>query len=647
MVSRFKKLFEPIQIGTVTVPNRIYMPSMCTNYAGPHGESTIQDIGYYEARARGGAGLICIDFSCISPEGRAQMGQRGLWKDEFMPHFTRVVDVIRARGAKATTQIHHAGVNAMVAVPKGPSRVSNIQFFISKPDEFSTEEVEQLVEKFADAALRAKTCGVDMVEIHGSHGYLVSQFMSPIYNMRSDKYGRDRALFAIEIVQRIKEKCGSDFPVIFRLNANEYSPKGITLDYAKEVAKRLEAAGVNLLNVTGCNYDTLDYTVPNMYLEDEEEGEYYRFVKLGSEIKRVVNIPVVSGGLLTDPVIAERVLEEGLVDMVFIGKQLIADPEWPNKVKTGRLEDIRPCCACMDGCIGRIFVMKTVWCCVNPMTGFEYRWANEEALPKPAKSKKVLVVGAGPGGLEAARVCAIRGHRVSIVDKADRIGGTANVASVPSFKKRLRQLIEWYRTQLNKLGVEVQLNAEATASLVKQKSPDVVVVATGSEPVIPDIPGIARAATADDVLLGKKKVGRRVVIIGGGFVGLDTALYLAKQGKKVTVVEALSEAGTNIEPSVRMSFFRKPGGLIDKYAITIMTKTPVIEVKDNRVEIVDELGCRKLIEGDTVVCAVGRKSVLNSELTEHIEEVYVIGDARAPGKIIDAIHEGFTVALDI
>jgi len=642
----FKRLFEPIQIGTVTVPNRIYMPSMCTNYAGPQGESTIQDIGYYEARARGGAGLICIDFSCVSPEGRAQMGQRGLWDDRFMPHFTRIVDVIRARGARVTTQLHHAGVNAMVAQPMGPSRLSNLQFFVSKPQEFSTEEVEELVEKFADAAVRAKTCGVDMVEIHGSHGYLVSQFMSPIYNVRTDRYGRDRALFAIEIVDRIKEKCGADFPVIFRFNASEYSPQGITLDYAKEVARRLEAAGVDLLNVTGCNYDTLDYTVPNMYLEDEEE-EYYRFIKLGSEIKKVVSIPVVSGGLLTDPAKAEKLLEDGVLDMVFIGKQLIADPDWPRKVESGRLEDIRPCCACMDGCIGRIFLMKTVWCSVNPLTGFEYRWLDEEALPKPLRSRKVLVIGAGPGGLEAARICAIRGHQVSIVDKADRIGGTVNIAGIPSFKKRYRQLIEWYHTQLSKLGVEIELNTEATAGLIKKKAPEVIVMATGSEPAIPDIPGIVQAATADDVLLGRKKVGQEVVIIGGGFVGLDTALYLAKQGKEVTVVEALPEAGADLEPSVQMSFFRKPGGLIDKYRIKIITGSPVVEVESSGVEIVDALGCRRLIKGDTVICAAGRRSVVCCELAEGMAEVCVIGDARAPRKITDAIHEGFTVALDI
>lgn len=647
MDKRFKKLFEPIKVGKVTVPNRIYLPSMCPNNAGPHGESTFRDIGWYEARARGGAGLITIDISCISPEGRSAMGERGLWKDEFMPHLSCVVDVIKARGARVTTQLHHAGAMAGVAQPKGPSRLSTRQFFITKPQELSTEEVEQLVDKFADAAVRAKVCGVDMVEIHGAYGYLVSQFISPAYNMRTDKYGRDKPLFAIEVVQKIKEKCGADFPVAFRMTADEFCPGGITLDYAKEVAKRLEAAGVDLLNVTAANIDTEDYAEPNMYIEDEEEGEYYRFMKLGSEIKKVVNIPVASGGLLTDPGIAEKLLEEGLLDMVFIGRQLIADPDWPNKVRRGRLEDIRPCAACNEGCIGRVFLNKTVWCTVNPMSGFEYRWVNEEALPKPASSKKVLIVGAGPAGLEAARICAIRGHQVSIVENGDKVGGTVNIASVPSFKKRWRKLIEWYDTQLRKLGVGVRLNTRATVSLVKKEAPDVIVLATGSEPVIPDIPGIAKAVTVDDVLLGKKKTGQNVVIIGGGLVGLDMALYLAKQGKKVTVVEALPEVGADMEATAQMSFFRKPGGLIDKYKIAIITKSPVIEVRDNGVEVVDALGCRKLIKGDSVICAVGRKSVLNSEFMEDFEEVYVIGDARAPRKIIDAIHEGFIAGLDI
>jgi 2,4-dienoyl-CoA reductase-like NADH-dependent reductase (Old Yellow Enzyme family)/thioredoxin reductase len=645
MDKRFRKLFTPIEIGAVTVPNRIYMPSLCTNYAGPHGESTTQDIGYYEARARGGTGLICIDYSCVSPEGRGMMGQRGLWENEFMPQFTRVVDGIKVRGARVTTQIHHAGVNAMVPQPVGPSQLSNTQFFVTKPSGLSTEEAEQMVEKFVAAAVRAKTCGVDMVEVHGTHGYLICQFLSPLYNNRTDKYGQDRTLFATEIVQKVKEQCGADFPVIFRLCADEFMPGGITIDYAKEIAKKLEASGVDLLNVTGANYDTIDYLLPSMYLA-EEDGERYRFLKLAAEIKKVVSIPVASGGLLIDPFLAERLLAEGALDMVFIGRQLMADPDWPNKVRNGRLEDIRPCVACNDGCVGRIISNQPVWCSVNSLCGFESRWANEESLPKPSKKKKVLVIGAGPGGLEAARIAALRGHAVSLVEKADKIGGTLNLASIPSFKQRYRQLIEWYRTQLSKLSVDITLNKEATADLIKQEAPDAIILATGSEPICPKIPGIERAIMADDMMLGKQQVGQNVVLIGGGFVGIDIALYLAKQGKKVTIVEALPEAGTDLEITVRLSFFRS-GGLLDKYGITVITESPVVEVKDNGVEITGDAGERRLLEADSIVCAVGRQSTPYAGLVNDTNEVYVIGDARTPRKSHDAIHEGFTAGLEV
>jgi 2,4-dienoyl-CoA reductase-like NADH-dependent reductase (Old Yellow Enzyme family)/thioredoxin reductase len=644
-MSDFVKLFEPIRIGSVEVPNRIYMPSMCTNYAGPNGESTLQDIGYYEARAKGGAGLICIDFSCVSPEGRALMGQRGLWQDEFMPHFTRIVDVIGTRGARVATQLHHAGVNAEVSLPKGPSRLGNQHFFVSKPEELTTEEVEEIVDKFAAAAWRAKTCGVDMVEIHGSHGYLVSQFISPIYNRRSDRYGRDRALFAIDIVKKIKNRCGTDFPIIFRFNADEYAPDGITPEYALKVAQRLEEAGVDMLNVTGCNYDTLDYTVPNMYIEDEE-SEYYRFVGLAAEIRKLVDIPVMSGGLISNPALAEKILRDGIVDMVFVGRQLIADPDWPNKVRLGRLEDIRPCCACMDGCIGRIFHQGTVWCTVNPLTGFEYRWSNEDALPKASPSKRVLVVGTGPAGLESARIAAYRGHQVTLIDQSDKIGGTVNTASVPNFKRRQRQLMKWYEVQLGKLGVEIRLNSPLSVELVSETAAEVVIISTGSAPLTPSIPGIDKAVLADDLLLGKCDVGQRVAIIGGGFVGLDTALHLGKQGKAVTILEALCEVGAGLEALSSMTFFR-PGGLIEKYGICLMPSCTVIEVNDEGVIIVDKYGKRRLVGADTVVCAVGRKSIRSEVNVPPGITVHVIGDARSPRKIIDAIHEGFMIALDI
>ncbi len=646
---KFKKLFEPINIGKVRIKNRIVMPSMCLNYAGPNGEVTEQDIAYYEARARGGVGLIIVDYACVSPEGRGMPGQRGIWDDKFIPGLSRLANIIKAYGAAVAIQLHHAGINSIAEDVVGPSRVSNKYFFITKPRELSTEEVEQLVEKYARAALRAKMAGFDMVEFHGTHGYLIAQFLSPKYNRRTDRYGRDRALFAIEIVERTKELCGKDFPVIFRLCADEFEDEGISLDYAKEVAKRLEDVGVDALNITGGNYDSLDLIVPNMYIEDEEEG-VYRFFKLAAEIKKVVNIPVISGGLISDPEIAEKVLEDGMVDMVFIGRQLIADPEWPRKVKEGRVEDIRPCLACNEGCIRRIFNFKIATCAVNPLNGLEHRWQSEENIPKAKNKKKILIIGGGPAGLECARIAAIRGHDVTLVEKESVLGGTVKIAAVPPFKKRLAKLIKWYEVQLKKLGVKVMTNTVATPELIKKVNPDCVVIATGSEPLIPNIPGIENAVTADDILLGKVSMGENVVIIGGGLVGCETALYLAKQGKKVTIVEALPEVAADVEPTAKLTLLKR-GGLFEKYGINIITKRPVVEIRKGEVVTVDEIGRRISMSADTIIIAVGRKPVIPEELVSEAKklgkEVYIIGDAKEPRKIIDAIHEGFAVAINI
>ena len=646
MGKSYYKLFEPIAIGNVTARNRIYMPSMVTGYASYSGESTIRDIGWYETRAKGGAGIITIDCACISKDGRLMWCQRGLWDDGLVTHFSEVVDVIKSHGARASVQLHHAGIMS-VESPVSPSGIGYQCYPPTPPNELTTAEVEQLVNKFVEAAVRAKSSGVDMVEIHGAHGYLLFEFTSPLTNRRTDKYGKDRILFPSEIIKGIKEKCGDDFVVGYRISADEYTQGGVEIEYAKSIAKRLQDVGIDFIDVSGSNPDTEDYCEPNMYTEDEEEEAYYRFFKLAAEIKKSVNIPVVSGGLITDPVVAEKLLEDGMVDMVWLGRQLIADPYWPNKVKMGEVDEIRPCIACNDGCIGRLFENKSVWCTVNSLTGKEYQWTDDSALPGMKSRKKVMVIGAGFAGLETARVAAIRGNDVTIIEKGKRIGGTGNIASIPSFKKRVKELIAWYDRQLTKLGILVQLNTEATAEIILGSHPDVLVVATGSKPLVPDIPGIEKAASADDVLLGKSTVGRKTVIIGGGLEGLDTALYLAEQGKQVVIVKRFPEVGTHLDVTTRMSFIKEPGGLISKYKIDIITEASVLEVNERGVELVDKLKNRTFIEADSVVYARGRQSLIDDKLRECVNEVYVIGDARQPRKIIDAIHEGFMTALGI
>ncbi len=649
----YPKLFEPLQIGRVTVKNRVYLPSMCLNFAGPNGETTDQDVGYYRSMAMGGAGLITADYACISPEGRGMPGQRGIWKNDFIPGLSRLADVIKSRGAAATIQIHHAGVNSQTDDIVGPSAVSNKYFFQTKPRELKTEEVEELIEKYAQACLRAKTAGFDLVTLHGTHGYLICQFLSPIYNRRSDRFGRDRALFAIEIVKRVKELCGEDFPVIFRLDGDEMDVEGINIDRALETAVRLEEAGVDMFNITGATYDTIDYVIPNYFIEGEEPKEYYRFFDIAAEIKRELNVPVSSGGLVSDPNIAEKVLEEGLVDMVFIGRQLIADPFWPQKAKEGNSEDIRPCLACNEGCIRKIFTHTKTWCAVNPLNGYEYQWVTEEYLPTCSSEKKVLVIGAGPAGLEAARIAAIRGCNVTLVEKEDSIGGAVNIAGVPDFKYRFKRLINWYERQLEKLNIDLRLNTEAGPELVKELSPEVVIVATGSEPIIGSIEGIEKALLADDILKGQEVSGEDVIIVGGGQVGIETALYLAKNGKTVAIVEALSDIWRDTEPSAVLTLARtiEPKGLLQKYGITTKTGKPVIAIRDNGVVLIDKMGKEEFIKAQTVVSAIGRKPVKNQKLLECCEEAgaktFIIGDARKPRKVIDAVHEGFTIALDI
>jgi 2,4-dienoyl-CoA reductase-like NADH-dependent reductase (Old Yellow Enzyme family)/thioredoxin reductase len=643
-MAKFENLFKPLRIGKVEIRNRIAMPPMVMCYGGPNGEVTEQTIAHYEARAKGGVGLIIVEATCVHPSGKGFEGGLSIHTDSHVPGFARLTDTVKKHGATIALQIFHAGIQAHVEQPVGPSAIGRkIVPPIRTPKELTTEEVEQMIEAFVQAAVRAKKAGFDMVEIHGTHGYLICEFLSPLTNKRTDKYGEDRVLFAEEIVRRIKEKCGKDFPVIFRLCADEFLEGGITIEYAKEIAKRLEEAGVDAFNVTGGNYDTSDYIIPPVYYD--KQGYFF---ELAAEIKKVVSVPVISGGLITDPEVAEKAIEEGKVDMVFVGRQLLADPEWPNKVKHGELEDIRPCIACNEGCIHRIFNDRPVVCAVNPLKGFEYRYLSENEIPRASEGKKILVIGGGVGGLEFARAAKLRGHNVIVVEKSDKLGGLLWLAGAPEFKReRMQRLIKWYEKQMKKLGVEVKQKTEATPELIKELKPEVVVLATGSEPIVPQIPGVEYAVLADDVLSGKVEVGDNIVIIGGGMVGCELGIELAKKGKNVTIVEALDAIVPN-EPAINQMAINK---LLVKYNVRIRTGSPVIEIHKGEVEIVDRLGRRRSISADSVVIAVGRKPVVPEELISEAKkiakEVYIIGDAKVPRKVIDAIREGFSVAIDI
>ena len=638
----FGNLFDEIRIGNVLLRNRIVMPPMVMCYAGPEGEINEQVIAHYEVIAKGGIGLAIVEASYVHSSGKGFESEIAVDRDGLMPRLHMLTNAVKAWGAAIAIQLYHGGIQAHVDQPVGPSAIGRKVFPpLRTPRELTTDEVEKMVENFANAALRAKMSGFDMVEVHGTHGYLIAEFLSPLTNKRTDKYGADRALFATEIVRNIKEKCGSDFPVIFRLAANEFEEGGITLDYAKEAAKKLEAAGVDAFDVTGGTYDTADHIIPPIYYD--KQGYFFREA---SEIKKTVNVPVISGGMLADPEIANDAVGNGLVDLVFIGRQLIADPEWPRKVREGRIAEIRPCIAC-EQCIERIFFQEPVNCSVNPLKGYEYRYLSEEHIPKAKNPKKVLIVGGGLTGLEAARVASLRGHNVVLFEESNDLGGVLRYVLNEKMKWRIKRLIEWYGCVLCNQDIEVKLNTKVDADIIQKENPDVVILATGSDPLIPKIPGVENAVLAEDVLSGKTQPGKSVIIIGGGLVGCELAIKLSNEGHNVTIIEALPQIAMGEPILSRMGIIK----LLDKNGVRVLTCAPVVEIHKSGVETVNNLGIRSLFKADIIILSVGRKAKVETDLMEASKkvarEVYLIGDAKQPRKIIDAIREGFWTGVSI
>lgn len=652
MGDKFSKILEPIYIGKVKVRNRIAMAPMTTLYAGHNGEVTDQLIEYYAARSRGGTGIVTVEGAYVNETGLQIPDSINVSDDKFIPGLSRMADGIKDNGGTAVLQLIHSGVQAWVEQSVGPSEIGRIDGKpISTeltPRALTAKEVGEYVQDFAEAARRAKMAGFDMVQVHGTHGYLIMQFLSPITNKRIDNYGADRDLFPVEIVKAIKEKCGQDYPVIYRLCSDESlgDPNilgGITLEDAKITAKKLEAAGVDAFDVTGGTDDVIHLYVPSSYVLDGNEGVFKKYAK---EIKNTVKVPIISGGGINTPEAAEEMIEGGYADAVFIGRQLIAEPEWVNKVAEGKREDIRPCVKCVE-CGRRILFMRCMRCSVNPLSGIEWKYLNEKQIPFAREKKKVLVIGGGPAGLEAAKTAAMRGHEVTVIEKKEKLGGTVNVAAVPSFKNNFAQLMNWYIKQMKDLKVNVILGKKADVKAIKEISPDVVIIATGSEEAVPDMPGIENSVLSDDVLVGKVEVGERVIIIGGGFVGAETALHLGKQGKQVTVFEALPNPDLGV---AGLSLLRE-GGLFDRYGIKYNISTPVVEIYKDKVLTIGRLGKKIYTDGDTIVNAIGRKSVVDNEIVEYLKEerkkYFILGDAKQARKVADALYEAFNAAMGI
>lgn len=652
MSKQFSKILEPINIGGVKVRNRINMAPMTTLYAGDNGEITEECVQYYGARARGGTGMVTLEGAYVNETGMQIPCSINVSDDKFIPGLSRVADAIKDNGGVAVLQLIHSGIQAWVEQSVGPSEIGRIDgkpiSTEMTPRALTSKEVHQYVQDFANAAQRAQMAGFDMVQVHGTHGYLIMQFLSPVTNKRIDNYGVDRDLFPVEIVQAIKEKCGKNFPVIFRLCADEalgdkLVQGGITLEDAKKTAVKLENAGVDAFDVTGGSDDVIHLYVPSSYVLDGVEG---CFLDLAAEIKKTVSVPIISGGGIDTPQAAEKALESGKLDMVFVGRQLIADPEWINKVEEDRTEDIRPCVKCVE-CGKRIVYLRGMRCSVNPLGGNEWKYLNEKEIPKAINKKKVLVIGGGPGGLEAANTSAMRGHDVTLVEKENHLGGTLKIAAVPSFKSRYGKLIDWYEKQIIKAGVNIILNKKMDLESIEEMNPDVVILATGSKEVVPPIPGIENAIMSDDVLLDKVDLGKDVIVIGCGLVGAEVAYYIAKSDKNVSVFEALPQTDLGL-PGIALL---RPQGLFDQYNVHVNFASPIVEIYKDGVLTVDNFGKKIITKADSIVCAVGRKPTTGDDFVKEIQEkvksVKIVGDVKSARKVSEALYEAFNAAMSI
>lgn len=639
MSSNYTHLLTPGYIGTMKVKNRIVMPPMVRNFATTDGVITQSLIDHYTERAKGGAGLIIVEASYVQPSGRVWHQGIGIDDDRHIPGLGVLTDAVKQWGSRIEIQLVHGGRQSTTAVSKlpvvAPSAVP-CPVTGSFPRELSTQEVADVIEAFAQAARRAKIAGFDGVELHGAHGYLMSQFFSAHVNRRGDKYGGDlkgRATIAVETIRRIRQLVGDDYPITIRINGRDNVPNGQRMEDAIALARILEAVGIAALHVSvGMAEANLDPR--NVATAATMLSPHGHLIDFAAQVKNAVKIPVIAVGGIT-PEMGEKALSEGKADFIAFGRQFLADPDFPNKLDRSERESIRPCIRCNEMCLGRILV--GIRCTVNPEVGYEGR-----KLQPAAKLKKVVVIGGGPGGMEAARIAALRGHSVMLYEKNSQLGGHLIEGSVPKFKEDIGNYKDWLVRQMDQVGVKVVLGMEVTPAMFAEVKPEAVVIATGSTSFRPDIPGVDKpiVSTAIDVLLGKAASGNHPIVAGGGAVGSELALYLAEEGKEVTLVEMLPQIANDVPP-IRNALLAQLGDA----GVKILTSTKIAAITDDGVTAISADKNLVNISGDKIILAMGLVSDLKlyKAVHEKVAEVYAIGDSVEPRRMGEAIHEGYRV----
>jgi 2,4-dienoyl-CoA reductase-like NADH-dependent reductase (Old Yellow Enzyme family)/thioredoxin reductase len=576
-----------------------------------------------------------MEACAVSPEGVVSDHQARIDDDRFIEGLSKIAAVLKSEGSVPAIQFHHGGRQTSIKVikrkPLAPSAIP-CPTIRGEVDPLTIDGIHEIVQKFGDAAERAKQAGFELIEIHGAHGYLVNQFLSKVSNIREDEYGGDivgRSRFSIEIIEEIHKRVGPEFPLSFKISAEEFVPGGLTVTESIEILKLLVKAGVDVVQVSAGNDMTPEWICQPMFMKKACLADS------AAQFKKALNIPVMAVGRINDPMVANRVLSKGQADLVCIGRGLLADPEMPNKAREGRLDEIRICIAC-NTCMQSIFRKGRIECLVNPTLGRE----KEMTLVPTQNPKKIMVVGGGPGGLNVAWVAAKRGHEVHVFEKRRDLGGQLLPGSIPGHKKELRSLIKFQKKQIEKFGVTCHLNHEVKVKDIQRFNPHVVILATGSLPAIPPVDGINSSIvmTYEDVLNEATPSFRQAVIIGGGATGLEIALHLAEYGCRVSIVEMLAKIGKGLEAMTKKILL----GKLKEYNVKIMTETKLTRVTSAGAAVTLSEGTEQLIEAEKVIFATGARPC--NRLYEKVKslgyETHQIGDCLETRSAKAAIYEG-------